>query len=468
MEFQDNKLFSLLKSFTKSEIKRLRAFIDSGIGGPSGKSLELLEAIAPFYPQFKDQKLNKMSVHEKLFPGVKYHEQSTRYALSDLYRQSIRFLGHWEVSGNDAEILPWARKSLATRGADKPYDSLGDPLKNETVHGKELESFREAYTHLNQYLSRRNRTDPEALLATAKHLDIFYMATKLKMLCELINSQNVRSGAYEFFLGNEIEAKVSQGAFIDTPAILIYYHILQTLTDPAEISHFENLQTQLVRHSKKFDQDELRDMYKYLMNYCIKKINQGDSTFLNRLFETYQTVLENKAIYNGRYLSQWDFKNIVVVGIRAGENKWVESFIETKVQDLVTSEQKNARTYNTAYLAFSNGQYHQALRLLQDVEFTDIYYQLDMRSIILKCYYEMQDSDALNYHLSAFRLYLSRNKEISDYQRTIYRNLIKFAGKLMHVQGFPMKAQALRQAIEDTKQIADLNWVRRKAEQALH
>ena len=114
---------------------------------------------------------------------------------------------------------------------------------------------------------------------------------------------------------------------------------------------------------------------------------------------------------------------------------------------------------------FSNGDYHQALRLLQNVEFTDLYYQLDMRSVILKCYYEMQDADALNYHLSAFRLFLSRNKVVSEYQRTIYRNLIKFAGKLMNAKGNPEKTKALKNEIENTKQIADLNWIKKKAEE---
>jgi len=466
MEFQENKLFSLLRSFTKTELKRLEGFISSGLGGPTGKSVELLEAITPFYPQFKDNKLNKLLIHQKLFQGRPFEEQALRYALSDLYKQAIRFIGHWELSGQDAEIMPWVRSALASRGADKSYESLGDPLKKEAIHGKELESFRESYVHLNQYLSRRNRTDPEAMLTTARHLDIFYLATKLKMLCELINSQNVKRGAYDFFLEKEIEEQVSQGAFMDSPAILIYFHILKTLTEPQNIKHFENLQELLSSHSDKFERDELRDMYKYLMNYCIKKINQGETEFLNRLFGIYQTVLENKAIYNGRFLSQWDFKNIVVVGIRAGENKWVESFIENKIHDLAAAEQKNALTYNTAYLSFSNGNYHQALRLLQDVEFTDIYYQLDMRSVMLKCYYEMHDEDALNYHLAAFRLFLSRNKVISDYQRTIYRNLIKFTGKLMNAKGFPAKVKALAEAIESTKQIADLNWIRKKVEQA--
>lgn len=471
MHLSDYKIFGILRHFQKSELKKLAAFIETGLGGPPGKSMELLNLIIPYHPQFSDSALDKTYLFENLYPNQNYKEQQLRYALSDLFRISVRFLGHLELNNGDSELNPYIRKALALRGADKTYLSLPDPFEqSERTHsGSNMHhlAFREQYIHLNLFLSRKNRTDPEALAKAARNLDAFYLSTKLKMLCELINSQNVRSGDFGFFMREEIENRVQLGDFSEIPSVVIYFGILKTLTDPEKEEHFESLQENLDTYASQFGQDELRDMYKYLMNYCIKKINLGNQTYLQKLFNIYQTVIENKSIYNGKFLSQWDFKNIVVVGIRAGQNSWVETFIGRHIQDLATHEQENALTYNTAYLKFSNGDYHAALRLLQNVEFTDIYYQLDMRSVILKCYYEMGDYEALNYHLSAFRLFLSRNKEISEYQRTIYRNLIRYSGKIMQANAQKSKAKELISEIEKVKQIADYSWVRKKAEQAL-
>lgn len=470
MNFEESKTITLLRHFTKSELKRLKGFVESGLGGPPGRSLDLLEALAPFHPQFSEKQISKTDIFEKVFPRQVFKEQPLRYALSDLYRQGTKFLAHCTLAENESELSPFIRQALASRGADKPYLSLPDPFDQEEttnpIPDNHLLKFREQYHHLNHFLSRRNRTDPEALIKTAKNLDTFYLSTKLKMLCELINSQNVKSVVFDFFLREEIENKIQQGRFSEVPSISIYFGILKTLTEPGEESHFESLQSKLELYNSRFARDELRDIYKYLMNYCIKKINLGEQQYLLKLFNIYQTVLANKSIYNGRFLSQWDFKNIVVVGIRAGQNQWVESFIETYIQDLPAAEQENAQTYNLAYLKFSNGDFHSALRMLQNVEFTDIYYQLDMRSVILKCYYEMDDYEALNYHLAAFRLFLSRNKVVSDYQRTIYRNLIRFSGKLMQSKGNKSQAKAILKDIEQVKQIADISWVRKKAEQA--
>jgi hypothetical protein len=158
---------------------------------------------------------------------------------------------------------------------------------------------------------------------------------------------------------------------------------------------------------------------------------------------------------------------MVVIGIRAGEQDWVLNFIEKYKEDLPALEKENAYVYNLAYYNFSRGDYRQTLTLLQQVEFTDLYYQLDMRAILLKCYFEMDDQEAFFYHIAAFRIFLSRNKLVSDYQRTIYRNMIKYATRLVRASGDLPKMQLLQNEINEVKQIADLNWLRKKVELSL-
>ena len=63
-------------------------------------------------------------------------------------------------------------------------------------------------------------------------------------------------------------------------------------------------------------------------------------------------------------------------------------FIELHLHHLPPNERDNAHTYNSAMLCYYRKQYRQAVKLLQTVEFTDLYYQLDARSILLKVYFE--------------------------------------------------------------------------------
>jgi ATP-dependent exoDNAse (exonuclease V) alpha subunit len=72
--------------------------------------------------------------------------------------------------------------------------------------------------------------------------------------------------------------------------------------------------------------------------------------------------------------------------------------------------------------------------------------------------------DAFFYHASAFRLFLLRNRYISDYQKTFNRNLIKFLSALWRAGTSPAKLKRLMSAIEKEKNVADLKWLMEKVE----
>ena len=88
--------------------------------------------------------------------------------------------------------------------------------------------------------------------------------------------------------------------------------------------------------------------------------------------------------------------------------------------------------------------------------------------MILKIYYEMEDHEALRYHLQAFKIFLTRNKVVSAYQRTIYSNLVKFTWKLVRNQSKQAKLQVLHQEISETRSTADLHWLLKKTSELVN
>ncbi|MEO5572111.1 MAG: hypothetical protein ABIT08_12395, partial [Bacteroidia bacterium] len=190
----------------------------------------------------------------------------------------------------------------------------------------------------------------------------------------------------------------------------------------------------------------------------------GNSDYIRRLFEIDKTMLANKPLMYHEYLSQFEFKNIVSISLRLNENGWCRNFISKYINYLKPEERKNALTYNSAYLNFMNGDFKNAIRKLREVEFTDVVYQLDSRVVLLKCYYELDDIETFFYHASAFRIFLLRNRNISDYQRTINRNLIKFLTKIVRAGTSKTKLTQLKKEISTEKNVADLKWLEEKVE----
>lgn len=75
----------------------------------------------------------------------------------------------------------------------------------------------------------------------ANFLDLFYISTKLKYSCELINRQKLVVTDYKLRLLKEISDHLAENSYTEYPSITIYYQILMTFIDTDTDVHFEEL-----------------------------------------------------------------------------------------------------------------------------------------------------------------------------------------------------------------------------------
>ena len=359
-------------------------------------------------------------------------------------------------------------RELASRKAVKAYNThrLSFETEKSSSPLRDISYYQHCYEseliHLVHATAGMKREEKSNIGETVEYLDRFYLARKLQLCCEIFNVRNVLSVEYKVFLLDEILSHLKNKSYEDTPVIRIYYQVLMTLLESENENHFHNLRRLLEIHAGKFSLKELREMYQYVLNYCIKKINLGEIAWQKTLFEIYKITIENKALMAEGHLSHWDYKNIVTISLRLKEYDWANHFIHHYKKELLPAERENAFTYNLANLHFNTGEYSKAMKLLQKVEFTDVYYQLDSKSILLKTYFELEETESFFYHATAFRVFLRRNKLISDYQRTIYLNLIRYSSQLLRAIGVKRKVNIIKKKIEENKNIADLNWLLKK------
>ena len=113
-----------------------------------------------------------------------------------------------------------------------------------------------------------------------------------------------------------------------------------------------------------------------------------------------------------------------------------------------------------AYLLFARKQFGKALTALLQFEFTDVFYALDSRTLQIKIYFELEETDALMSALEAFKVYLRRNRTISDSVRTIYMNFVRFVNRILSVPPSDSeKKQKLHEKILEAGNVADIRWL---------
>jgi len=464
-----SKLISVLKTLSPRELNAFEKLVASPFFNVNEEVSALFALLKKFYPALEEKQVEKRTVFKSLFRSSRYNEQKLRYLMTDLTRLLEEFLVQKQFSENEMLKKHLLLQNLNKRDLDKYFLQL----INDAYAVQEKSPYRDAGYFERQamleedsysWTSRKdNRAIDSSLQCLVDNIDIHYLTKKLKYSCEIINRMNVLKVQYNIsFLDNTLEF-LKLNSFSHIPAIVVYYQVLLTLRESENEKHYTKLKSLLAEHIDKFPNAELRDIYGFVQNYCIRQINLGNNNYLRELFENYKILLDNNIIIENNNLAQFDFKNIVTIALRLDEFKWTENFIKKYSPMLSIDFRKNAINYNLARLHYSRKQYHQALKLLLAVEFTDVYYHLDSKSLLLRIYYELEDWEPLLSLFNTFKIYLKRNKLISEYQRTTYTNLVKFVRKLTRIKmGSKLPLQTVKDEIGQVKQIADLTWLESK------
>jgi len=478
----NSKLTHYLSAFSKIELNQFMEFVHSPYFNKNEKLNHFCSLLCSHYPSFRNKLIEKEQMHAALFGELSYKEQRINDLMSYLTKLAEDFLSLKGMNKSAAK-KQFLLVELRERNLDKYFHKT---LRNTKQVNEKAPSNNYEYFYNNFMLEyeedlffrkKETRERNESLQKKVDNLDIFYLSTKLNNLCEMINRSNIVQVEYRLNLLTELLTylKGNIHKYLDFPAISIYYQVLLTLTESENEKHYHRLKVLLADNYKSFEHEEAKQMYEYVQNYCIKKLNSGNNDYLPELLALYQSLLENKMIFElDGSLSQWDYKNIVSIANRLKQFDWTENFIHQYKDHLAPECRENAYNFNLASFYYSKQDYKKALKLLQQVEYTDLYYHLSAKSLLLKAYYEQEETEAFYSLIDSFKIFLKRNKTISDYQVKVHNNLLKFSKKAFDLrikfegrknQKSMTEVKALKGLIEEAKEITNIKWLIEKVEE---
>jgi hypothetical protein len=274
------------------------------------------------------------------------------------------------------------------------------------------------------------RPDMEHIQEKQAWLDAFYLTEKLRDACEISHRKKLLKADFPSgqWLGilyqNILENEEKYRSF---PPLLAYFYLYQLLENeeadyPSTLSKIRGLEPQLTL-------EDVQYIYNSLQNYCIGQINEGRQAFLRELFGIYKSQISKGLLLENGRLPEWHYKNITTTGLRLDEREWVREFLEQFKNHLPAEVAENAYSYNLAAYYYHKKDYEAVLKLLTKIEYTDIRYHLDAKSLLLRTYYDLEEEEALLALSESFKQYLKRSRQMSDFQKKGYFNLLKFTKK---------------------------------------
>lgn len=472
---QGSKMIELLKKLDEKEIRRFREFINSPYFNKNQSISAFANVVLAEYPDFPNVNIEKLRVYKLIFKNEKFDEQKINDLMSYVVTAIQNFLALENFFEYRLENKLHLLEALRNRDAGKEFLRISSQVQRQLEEAKKDQHY---YLHMvrfeneleQYYLSRESRESDRNLQNKMDALDAYFFCAKLKAACEMVNRQDIYATRYDQPMLDVILKFISDNLhnFNHVPAIGIYYRCMQILTNADDEESFFVLKELLEKNTDSFSKQELREMYDYAQNYCIKKINNGNSAYLLEIFNIYVKLIDSQLIYENGYLSQWDYKNIVSTGLRLGFYDWTENFIHQHYQFIHTDFQNVAYSYNLATYHYEKKEYAKALKLLVNLDLIDTFYNLGARSTLLKIYYEQDEEQSLRATIESFTLYLKRNKLLSEHQKTIYLNLLRYTKKLdnerqklslMRKKVTSSSFLKLKQEIAANSRIANLTWL---------
>ena len=462
-----SKLYELLGTFDGHDYNRARKYLTSPFFNEDKELVLLFDLIHHFWMEKKPFPEDKKTLYSEIYPNKKFDDKHFRYLTSSLTKHLENFITQKWMQEFPRSFVLSKQKALMDRSCVKSFQYVTAEIRQMLDEGNQdsgvlLALHDSSLNEMEFQAVQKNRKSGYDFESISTDLDRFYVARKLQIASGQINAQNVIAGQLRSRLLEEVNALATEPDFAAVPSIELYQTIYLSLTEPEKYTHFEKLKRFIREKGDLFSLKEQKEIVQYLKNFCIKQINLGKTEFVQELFEIYKLSLQNKKALRSEKMSPWEYKNIVTIGLRMKEFDWVRKFIDDYNKYIELSQQHNAFIYNLANWHFFRKEYKETLKLFREVEFTDLYYQLDVRAILLKTYFELSDDEPFYYQSSAFRAFLSRNRLMSDYQRKIYRNFVRYIVRLLRDSGNQKKMQTLLEEIRQVRQIADFRWLEEK------
>ena len=420
----------------------------------------------------KIESLLKENIWKKLFGKEGYNDVRFRKLCSDLLKLIEGFLAQEVYDENTLNQSSNLMEAVSRKKIDKLYKSS---LKNAELITEQL-ILRPASFYYYQYLIEKNyydlmdvdlkRSEKSNVEKIINSLDEFYLAEKLKWHGSLLSRQSLVSHEYQLLFIDEIIAHVKKYQYKDVPPVSVYFYSYLTQSENDNEQHYFSLIEELNKNNDFIPKKELYTLYTSAINYCISKINKGKTEFLREFIDLVKHSLEDDILISESetgYLNPWHFKNIVLIALRLGDYDWTEKFIKEYKDKLPIESRDNAVSFNLALVYFYQKKFDKVKEQLREVEYEDISYNLDSKSMLLAVYFEKDEDEALISLLDTFKTYLHRHKDIPIQRKDRYLNLMRFLKRLIKINpGDKKEIELLRNEIKAANGVVSEKWLLEK------
>jgi len=317
---------------------------------------------------------------------------------------------------------------------------------------------------------------PDHFKANQALLDHYFLVERMKYLCGLRNVEQL----FQLERTELGEKQVRELYDFRQPGGLAegYARVLEIFGHPeTHLAELQSLKTYLETNGPQFSEGDLRDLWGYLLNFCIWELPGERDGFDVLTDEIYRFLLDKGWLLDEGKLSSFHFRNIVSIRLIRGSVEWVEDFIEDYAPRLVNGFDGRSVRLARVLVLREKGDFRTAamgLKELLEERPKDVFWNFSLRGLLWRSYFErrdeltMQELEEMELLFDSFRIYVRRKELVSQ---VAYQNFIRLSNRLrLLVTEAELDREALAKLGEEVLETEQVNcraWLKQQMDAIL-
>ncbi len=451
----------LFQTLSEKEQIRFKKFLQSPYFNHRQDVLALFEQLRTL-----DNSITKNDIYKKIYPDQAFDNLRFNLLLNWFSERLEQFLAVEELRSDPHSEQLLRCCAFRKRGLARHFEHNAQQLHERLLDAPQ----RDADYWLLEYRLQKERfahwiVAPQDgqpnLREVTGALTNFYLLENLKWSGTARSLENLtRAAQPPVPLAAEALSMASDAA--DNPALALMHAGFRAVQDPDNEQCFRQLKDLLAAHVHLFRAAESRDLFMTAINFAIRRHNRGEKIYTREAFDLYRQALERGILLENGVLPKYTYINILNLAKLCGEHDWAAVFLEDCRVFLPETDRDNIYRYAKAVLHFRSSDYRAVLELLREVEFPDVFIQIDARKMLVRSYFELGEWLPLSSLLDSFKAFLRRRKDLG-YHRDNYLNFVKFTQKMAKTIGQgPARRRALAEKVGQTPAVAERDWLLEK------
>lgn len=451
---KNTKLITLLKTFSRDEIKKFRDFVLSPYFNKNKNVQKLNEVLFRFHPEFDSSLPDEEKIFSEIFPEEKFDYFKIKNISSDLYNLGLEFL---RLTPNPATEFTSQYNLIVQLRTRKLFNLHGKLVKSLEKTFKETKIKDNAFLHSNYLIATESQfvdlfEKPSSISGIVNEFDSFfeYFLSNLlhyyNLLIHISKDNNIK---LDIKMMEEVTAFLEHGKASEHPVTLSYSYLILLKTKGNE-EYFFKLKEHYFRNFEFMNEFSAYTVHMYMFGYCADKYNiSGDRRFVKEGYELYRHSYLNNRVTSGELLYP-DFVNYIKIFVRAGDIQLARKFIADYAARLPKDQLDNCLNYSNAYIAHFEGDYNKALKLITMVNFPLAILKVQVRLIEVQLNFQLGYYEETRSLIESFKKTFIKEAVISD---SLKESILSFLKSTINLINLKQESDRKRLKLELSRQM---------------